>query len=59
VLADEPTGNLDSDNSMEIMEILQKINQNGTAVLMATHDNELISAFPHRIIEIKEGRVGR
>ncbi len=59
VLADEPTGNLDSDNSLEIMEILQKINQSGTAVLMATHDNELISAFPHRIIEIKEGRVGR
>jgi cell division transport system ATP-binding protein len=58
VLADEPTGNLDSATSMEIMEILQKINQQGTAVLMATHDNELINAFKHRSIEIKEGGLG-
>ena len=58
VLADEPTGNLDSATSMEIMENLQKINQQGTAVLMATHDNELLSAYKHRTIEISEGGMG-
>jgi len=59
VLADEPTGNLDYDTSMEIMAIFQKINQLGTAVLMATHDNDLITAFSHRVIEVKEGGMGR
>lgn len=55
VLADEPTGNLDDRSALEIMHILDRINKQGTAVLMATHNNRLIEQFPHRIIEIKEG----
>ncbi|HHJ53212.1 MAG TPA: cell division ATP-binding protein FtsE [Caldithrix abyssi] len=57
VLADEPTGNLDKQTSLEIMDILEKINRQGTAVLMATHDEELIKKFPHRQIYIKEGKL--
>lgn len=59
VLADEPTGNLDAETSREIMEILVRINQQGTAVLMATHDKELITHYKHRTIEIKDGGMGR
>ncbi len=57
VLADEPTGNLDAQTSIEIMEILEKINRQGTAVLMATHDETLIKKFPHRQIYIKDGKI--
>ncbi len=57
VLADEPTGNLDAATSKEIMEILERINKQGTAVLMATHDSDLISNFPHRIIKIENGGI--
>ena len=57
VLADEPTGNLDAATSKEIMEILDRINKQGTAVLMATHDSDLISSFPYRIIKIENGGI--
>lgn len=57
VLADEPTGNLDAATSQEIMEILERINKQGTAVLMATHDSDLIGRFPHRIIKIENGGI--
>jgi len=57
VLADEPTGNLDAKNSKDVMETLEKINRQGTAVLMATHDEELIRHYPHRVIRIKDGRL--
>ncbi len=57
ILADEPTGNLDMQKSIEIMQILEKINQQGTAVLMATHDLSLIEKFPHRVIQIENGRL--
>lgn len=59
VLADEPTGNLDAETSREILEILIRINQQGTAVLMATHDKELIAHYKQRTIEIKDGKMGR
>lgn len=59
VLADEPTGNLDHETSLEIMEILEKINKSGTAVLMATHDRKLIQTYKHRLIEIKQGGLQR
>lgn len=57
LLADEPTGNLDPASSNEIMELLQKINMRGTAVLMATHNYELVKKFPARIIQVKEGKI--
>jgi cell division transport system ATP-binding protein len=57
LLADEPTGNLDPASSNEIMELLQKINMRGTAVLMATHNYELVKKFPARIIQLKEGKI--
>ncbi len=57
VLADEPTGNLDAQNSREIMEIFERINRKGTAILMATHDQSLIEQYPHRVIKIEEGRI--
>lgn len=57
ILADEPTGNLDLNSSYEIMDILQKINDQGTAVLMATHNEELIKKYPHRVIQINQGEL--
>lgn len=59
LLADEPTGNLDRKNSIEVMNVLDRINQNGTTVLMATHAHELVSEFRHRVIELNSGRVVR
>ncbi len=57
ILADEPTGNLDPELSEEIMLLLRQISQNGTAVLMATHDYHLIRTFPSRIIKCESGKV--
>jgi len=59
VLADEPTGNLDAKSAIEILEILEKINRQGTAVLMATHNEGLIEKFPHRVIYVKNGAITR
>jgi putative ABC transport system ATP-binding protein len=57
LLADEPTGNLDSQNGIAILELLQKITaEYQTTLLMATHDRE-ISRFAHRIVQIKDGKV--
>ncbi|MBD3225925.1 MAG: cell division ATP-binding protein FtsE [Caldithrix sp.] len=55
VLADEPTGNLDDDSALEIMSIFEKINRQGTAVLMATHNQSLIQRFPHRNLYLNKG----
>ncbi len=57
LLADEPTGNLDPTSSMEIMELLLKINMRGTAILMATHNYEIVKKYPARIIQLKEGEL--
>ncbi|HEX9828599.1 MAG TPA: cell division ATP-binding protein FtsE [Bacteroidota bacterium] len=57
LLADEPTGNLDPGSSAEIMELLKTINVRGTAVLMATHNYELVRRYPARIIQLKEGKL--
>ncbi|WP_313812242.1 cell division ATP-binding protein FtsE [Glutamicibacter sp.] len=59
LLADEPTGNLDRKNSIEVMNVLDRINQNGTTVLMATHAHELVSEYRHRVIELNHGRIIR
>ncbi len=56
ILADEPTGNLDPGTSAEIMEVLKKINKNGTTILIATHDYEIISKFPAKTIRIDDGK---
>jgi len=57
LLADEPAGNLDSETAMEIYKLLQRINAQGTSVLMATHNNSLAKASQKRIIYIKDGRI--
>ena len=57
ILADEPIGNLDPETSEEIIILLRQISQSGTAVLMATHDYQLIRTFPSRIIKCENGKV--
>jgi cell division transport system ATP-binding protein len=57
VLADEPTGNLDPDLSLEIMNLLREVNAGGTTVLVATHDRELIRLVGRRTITLDQGRV--
>ena len=57
VLADEPTGNLDPDLSLEIMNLLREINARGTTVLVATHDRELIRRVGRRAITLDHGRI--
>jgi cell division transport system ATP-binding protein len=57
VLADEPTGNLDPDLSLEIMNLFREINAGGTTVVVATHDRELIRLVGRRTITLDQGRV--
>jgi cell division transport system ATP-binding protein len=57
VLADEPTGNLDPDLSLEIMNLLREVNAGGTTVLVATHDRELIRLVGRRTITLDQGRI--
>lgn len=57
LLADEPTGNLDPTSSSEIMELLTKINMRGTAVLMATHNYDLVKNYPARVVQLKGGKL--
>jgi cell division transport system ATP-binding protein len=59
ILADEPTGNLDPETSGEIIDLLQKINSRGTAVLFATHNYEIIKKVNARILKIENGKVIR
>lgn len=59
LIADEPTGNLDPDNSWEIMNLLERINLQGTTVLMATHNREIVDTLRHRVIAIEHGNVVR
>jgi cell division transport system ATP-binding protein len=59
LIADEPTGNLDSYMSAEIFQLLEQVNAQGTTVFVATHDTELIRRHSFRVIEIKEGEVVR
>ena len=59
LLADEPTGNLDPTTSMGIMGVLDKINQNGTTVVMATHDDDIVNEMRKRVVELRNGVVIR
>lgn len=56
LLADEPTGNLDSKTSLEIMELFQKLNQNGLTILMVTHEPD-IAAFTQRMVLLRDGLI--
>ncbi len=57
LLADEPTGNLDPATSWDIIQLLKTINTRGTAVIMATHNHELVKKVNARVLEIRDGRV--
>ena len=57
ILADEPTGNLDPGTSKEIMNLLIKINNQGSTILMATHDYDMISKFPKRTLRLEDGKL--
>ncbi len=59
LLADEPTGNLDPDTSIGIMQLLYRINRAGTTVIVATHDNEMVDKMRRRVIELRRGRIIR
>jgi cell division transport system ATP-binding protein len=59
LLADEPTGNLDPETSIGIMQLLYRINRAGTTVIIASHDNEMVDRMRRRVIELKRGRIVR
>ena len=59
LIADEPTGNLDPEISWEIMQLLERINLQGTTVPMATHNKQIVDNLRHRVIAIEEGRIVR
>jgi hypothetical protein len=59
LLADEPTGNLDPNTSVDIMRLLDKVNRIGTTVVMATHDQAIVDAMRKRVVELEKGRVIR
>lgn len=57
ILADEPTGNLDPQTSIEVMEVLQDINKNGNTILMATHDYALLLKYPSKTLKCDDNKV--
>ncbi len=59
VICDEPTGNLDPDTSVGIMQLLYRINRSGATILMATHDREMVDKMRKRVIALEEGRLAR
>jgi cell division transport system ATP-binding protein len=59
LLADEPTGNLDPETSIGIMQLLYRINRTGTTVVVATHDSAMVDRMRRRVIELSQGRIVR
>lgn len=57
IIADEPTGNLDSINTAEIVEILKKINEFGTTILLVTHNREIVNELRRRVITLADGKI--
>ena len=57
LIADEPTGNLDPKNSMEIMQILEQINEKGITVIVSTHNKEIVDRFKKRVIRMNDGQI--
>ena len=59
LLADEPTGNLDPTNSLEIVRLLDRINRTGTTIVMATHDDDIVDQLRKRVVELANGQIIR
>jgi cell division transport system ATP-binding protein len=59
LLADEPTGNLDPETSIGIMQLIYRINRAGTTVVVATHDSQMVDKMRRRVVELREGRIVR
>jgi cell division transport system ATP-binding protein len=59
LICDEPTGNLDPDTSVGIMQLLYRINRGGTTILMVTHDREMVDKMRKRVIALEDGRLSR
>ncbi len=59
LICDEPTGNLDPDTSVGIMQLLYRINRAGTTILMVTHDREMVDKMRRRVLALEEGRLAR
>lgn len=57
ILADEPTGNLDSENSWQVIKQLMKLNDLGTTILMATHNIDFVNTLPYRVVQLQEGKI--
>lgn len=57
VIADEPTGNLDPETTWEIMQVFEAINAQGTTIIMATHNREVVDGMRHRVLRIEQGRL--
>lgn len=59
LIADEPTGNLDPETSKGIMDIIEQINEQGTTIIMATHNADIVNERKHRVIVIEDGQIAR
>ncbi|MEB3287000.1 MAG: cell division ATP-binding protein FtsE [Vampirovibrionales bacterium] len=59
VIADEPTGNLDPETSLDIMNLLEQINQRGTTILISTHNQQIVNQMRKRVISLKDGQIIR
>lgn len=59
LIADEPTGNLDPETAWGIMELLEEINNQGTTIIMATHNSEIVNRVRHRVLAVENGRIAR
>ncbi len=59
IIADEPTGNLDFINTWDVIQLLMKINQYGTTIILATHDREIVNLINKRVVTIDKGRISR
>lgn len=57
LICDEPTGNLDPETSLEIVNLLEEINASGTTIIMATHDKDIVNNLEKRVITFKEGKI--
>lgn len=57
IIGDEPTGNLDKHNALEVIHLLEKLNKEGKTVIVATHDEHLVNAMQKRVIAFKDGRI--